>query len=136
MGAFDFLKGSYISHSLSSGWRRTTQLSSGTSNWHLTFPRQVNSYLTGKEKGVSYVISEETLAALVEGKLKCLRAEEGSGYDFILEYDAITYDVENKVVRLMWGDTVILNIDIPKLNEGDTFTISALQGRIPIKFHR
>jgi len=85
-------------------------------------------------KSARYVLTDDGLSAMVNGKLKCSPVdadkERLKGY-FMVGYDGMV--INSRRIVFQWNGINIMELDLPNIREGDTITLADLDGKIPLK---
>lgn len=100
----------------------------------LSWPAANVSEIFEQGMDTKYVITDEGLQALVEGKLCCEKLPDASA--FLVNYDAIIWDPSKRKVIFCWKYTPLMELELPDIMPGNTITISNLLGKLPLTMHK
>ena len=80
---------------------------------------------------MNYVLTDEALRSLVDGKLSCEMNKDG-GRGFLVSYDSVSFSPASGRVVFSWNLIPIMEVIVPKLDPDSTVTVSGLMGKIPV----
>jgi hypothetical protein len=86
-------------------------------------------------KHPSYKLTDEGIAALVEGRLKCTSVPSSKNLltnKFMVQYDTIVIGADYSSLTFQYDGVSIMSLELPVLGKGDTLTIQELDGKISL----
>ena len=81
---------------------------------------------------ISYKLTDEGLAALVEGKLALKKNPNATDKSFFVGYNALVVSPDARTITFLYDHVPIFKLELPELNKGDTCTVEGLDGCIPL----
>ena len=82
---------------------------------------------------MNYVLTDEALRSLVDGKLSCeMNPDPEGSRGFLVSYDSVSFSPASGRVVFSWNLIPVMEVIVPKLDPDSTVTVSGLMGKIPV----